>query len=291
VIQASNFSRPLWKANLEKDDIDIDMKLDVAPGCFVSGREGEIFEVLVNLIKNAVEAMPHGGTIMVSTKIDKHKIVLEIEDTGDGIAECDLKRMFEPFWTTKGSAGTGLGLVVSQKIISDHGGEISVKSEVGKGTRFKVEIPGVRSLSDESEIPIDAVLERNLKILVIDDSRQIVTLLQEILGGYRQTVLGACSGEEGLDLFNKNEVDVVICDLGMPGMSGWQVGMRVVSSCRERGISKTPFILLTGWGGQSLEQEKLTESGVDGIMEKPVDVRRLFGMIRKVAPDSTARLL
>ncbi len=291
VVQASNFSRPLWKTNLEKDDINIDMKLDITPGCFVTGRESEIFEVLVNLIKNAVEAMPHGGTIRVSTRTHKQKVVLIIEDTGEGIAECDLKRMFQPFWTTKGSSGTGLGLVVSQRIINDHGGEISVKSDVGAGTSFMVEIPGARSILDKSEIPIDTAPEKNLRILVIDDSKQIVTLLQDLLTGYRQTVLGACSGEEGLDLFSNNEVDVVICDLGMPGMSGWEVGRRVVSICRKRGISKIPFILLTGWGGQSLEQEKLDGAGVDGVMEKPVDVKKLFGMIRKVTPDPIGHVL
>ena len=116
--------------------------------------------------------------------------VLIIEDTGEGIAECDLKRMFQPFWTTKGSSGTGLGLVVSQRIINDHGGEISVKSDVGAGTSFKVEIPAARSILDESERSIDTVLEKNLRILVIDDSKQIVTLLQDLLTGYGQTVLG-----------------------------------------------------------------------------------------------------
>ena len=291
VVQASNFSRPLWKTNLEKDDINIDMKLDITPACFVTGRESEIFEVLVNLIKNAVEAMPHGGTIRVSTRTHKQKVVLIIDDTGEGIAECDLKRMFQPFWTTKGSSGTGLGLVVSQRIINDHGGEISVKSDVGAGTSFKVEIPAAKSIPDESERSIDAVLEKNLRILVIDDSKQIVTLLQDLLTGYGQTVLGACSGEEGLELFSNNEVDVVICDLGMPGMSGWEVGRRVVSICREMGIPKIPFILLTGWGGQSLEQEKLAKSGVDGVMEKPVDVKKLFGMIRKVTPDPIGHVL
>lgn len=291
VSHACNFSRPLWKTSLEKDDVNIEMKLDVASGCFVKGKESEIFEVLFNLIKNAVEAMPRGGTIRISTRTDEQKVLLMVEDTGVGIAERDLQRMFEPFWTTKGPAGTGLGLMASQKIINEHGGKISVKSEIGQGTCFKIEMPLAAPSSDQSQIRTDTSPAKNLRILVIDDSRQIVTLLKEILEGYRQKVLGACSGEEGLDLFNKNEVDVVICDLGMPGMSGWQVGKRLVSSCRQRGIPKIPFILLTGWGGQSLEQDKLTESGVDGIMEKPVDMRKLIGLISSVTPDSTKRLL
>ena len=82
-------------------------------------------------------------------------------------------------------------------------------------------------------------------------------------------------------------MDLVICDLGMPGMSGWEVGSMVRSICREKGIPKTPFILLTGWGGQSLPRGKIAESGIDSVLEKPVDRPKLFGTIQKVMSNMT----
>mgnify|MGYP000937134844 FL=1 len=281
VSQACDITRPLWKTNLEKDDLSVNVKLDLTAGCLISGIESEFFEVLVNLIKNAVEAMPQGGTISCSTKILDENVILEIQDTGSGIPESELPRMFEPFWSTKGASGTGLGLSVSRQIISDHEGSISVKSQVGYGTCFTVRLPLVKLGSIEVDSPKTQPVGHHLKILVIDDSRPIVMLLEDLFTAHGQTVLGACSGAEGLELFGNNDVDMVICDIGMPDMSGWEVGRRIVSICNQTSKSKPPFVLLTGWGGQLFESNKLKESGVDGVMEKPVDTKRLFELLNQ----------
>jgi len=287
VRQASEISRPWWSTNLEKDGIRVVMKLDLTDGCFVVGKESELFEVLVNLIKNAAEAMPNGGDIRITTCVIQNHVVLEIQDTGVGISTGDLKRLFEPFWSTKGVMGTGLGLAVSKGILSSHGGTISAASEVGKGTIFTLKLPLAESSPPQALPSLTMMLALNLKILVIDDSEPIVRLLHDLLTLQHQTVLTAVSATEGLDLFRDHEVDLVICDLGMPGMSGWEVGSMVRSICRERGIPKTPFILLTGWGGQSLPREKIAESGIDSVLEKPVDNPKLFGMIQKVMSNMT----
>ena len=100
---------------------------------------------------------------------------------------------------------------------------------------------------------------------------------------YRQKVFSATSGEEGIRIFRNNKIDMVICDLGMPGMNGWEVGKAIRAICRERGLPKTPFTLLTGWGAQELEQEKMVESAVDAIVEKPIDNKRLMAVVGKVA--------
>jgi PAS domain S-box-containing protein len=287
VKQASEISRPWWSTNLEKDGIRVVMKLDLTDGCFVTGKESELFEVLVNLIKNAAEALPNGGDIRITTCVIQDHVVLEIQDTGVGIPTGDMKRLFEPFWSTKGVMGTGLGLAVSKGILSSHGGTISAASEVGKGTIFTVKLPLAESSSPQASPSLTMMLDLNLKILVIDDSEPIARLLHDLLTQQHQTVLTAVSATEGLDLFRDHEVDLVICDLGMPGMSGWEVGSMVRSICRERGIPKTPFILLTGWGGQSLPREKIAESGIDAVLEKPVDNPKLFGMIQKVMSNMT----
>jgi len=287
VRQAVDISRPWWKTNLEKEGIRVAMELNLTDGCLVAGAESELFEVLVNLIKNAAEAVPGGGGIRITTCIIEDQVVLEVQDSGIGISNGDQKRLFEPFWTTKGAVGTGLGLAVSRGIVSSHGGTISVASTVGEGTTFTINLPLAQASSQEAAPSLSTILDLNLRILVIDDTEPLVMLLKDLLAGHGQKALAALSGTEGLALFRDNEVDLVICDLGMPEMNGWEVGKMVRSLCREKGIPKTPFILLTGWGGQFMEPDKIAESGIDGVLEKPVEVSRLFSMIQQIVLGTT----
>ena len=232
--------------------------------------------------------MPEGGKIVGSTMIVNNSVVFKIQDTGKGISEHDQGRLFEPFWTTKGSAGTGLGLSVSKKIVVDHGGTISVESQVGQGSTFTVEIPLAKEARAEPQTESSAIPAMNLRILVIDDSEPIVMLLRDLLTSCGQTVFSACSGNEGLEVFGRNELDMVVCDLGMPDKSGWEVGRRIVSICQERGISKPHFVLLTGWGGQSLEGERLRQSGVNEVLAKPVDSEKLVELLNRVAANKSS---
>jgi len=111
---------------------------------------------------------------------------------------------------------------------------------------------------------LEPIEQLNLRILVNDDSELILTLLEDLLTRYQHTVFAASSGMQGLELHKNNDVDLVLCDLGMPGMSGWEVGSGVKLLCEGRGIRKTPFILLTGWGRQTLEPDRIAQSGIDG---------------------------
>ncbi|MGP8283533.1 MAG: ATP-binding protein, partial [Desulfomonilaceae bacterium] len=270
------------KTNLEKDGIHIEMETDLSNGCFVSGKESEIFEVLINLIKNAAEAMPEGGLIRVKTSVVDDQVVLEIEDTGTGISDENMKRIFEPFWSTKGDMGTGMGLSVTHGILSSHGGEITVASKVGEGTKFTIKLPLAMAVLELSSHAMSTILDSQLRILLVDDIAPLRTLLHDLLICHGHTVLMAESGMQALDLFRNSEFDLVICDLGMPEMSGWEVGGSVKKICWEKQIPKTPFLLLTGWGGQSLGTERIEQSGIDGILEKPVNIPKLFETIRKV---------
>ena len=280
--QAFDITRPLWKTNMERNDVSINVKLEIKPGCLVCGNESEFFEVFVNLIKNAVEAMPNGGMIGASTAIRHKSVLITIQDSGKGIPESDLEKMFEPFWSTKGASGTGLGLSVSRSIVMAHGGTISAHSKSGHGTSFTIQVPLAEAVQEKTLDYFDEISTDPLTVLVIDDSKPIVTLLEDLLTAYGQTVLGACSGTDGVKLFESNHVDLVICDLGMPDMSGWEVGRNIVSISAKRSIPKPPFLLLTGWGGQTLEHARLRESGVDGVLEKPIDAKRLLGLLQKV---------
>jgi len=122
-----------------------------------------------------------------------------------------------------------------------------------------------------------------LRILVIDDVEPITTMLAELLGEFGHEAVTALSGAEGLQVYREQSIDLVICDLGMPDINGWEVGKSIKDLCEQRGVPKVPFILLTGWGGQLRETTKMEESGVDAVVEKPMDPSRLRMVIQELA--------
>jgi signal transduction histidine kinase len=139
---AAEILSPLWKTQPEETGPKIDLQLDLKEGCLTLGRENEVFEVLVNLIRNAAEALPAGGAIHVETRREAEEVVINVRDTGPGISEEDLTRVFQPFWSTKGlGIGKGMGLAVTHGLVKGHGGVISVQSKPGKGAAFTVRLP------------------------------------------------------------------------------------------------------------------------------------------------------
>ncbi len=281
VEQAVEMSKPWWKSGPEKEGIKIRLDQRLKSKCLVTGRKSELFEVVVNLIKNAVEALPKGGNIVIETLPQDDDVFLRVRDNGVGIPEEKIRKVFEPFFTTKGSQGTGMGLASSFGIVRGHGGEMSVQSQQGRGTVFTVRLLRTMAHSNDTAPPaIECVL--NWRVLVIDDHWPIVELLRQGLTGYGPTVLSALSGSEGIKTFQAESVDLVVCDLGMPGMSGWEVGKRIKEICEDRGMLKTPFILLTGWGDRGQEDDRRIESGVDAVVEKPADVRKLIEVARQL---------
>jgi PAS domain S-box-containing protein len=281
---AADISRPLWKAEPEKRGTKVNLQLNLEQGCLVQGKENEIFEVLVNLIRNAAEAMPDGGNIEVKASKKDDEVVIKVRDTGMGIADEDISRVFQPFWSTRGvGIGKGMGLAVTHGLVKRHGGTISVHSQEGAGTTFTIRLPLAPASVARTELqPMDVAAAR-LTILIIDDEPQVAALLERILTKASHTVFKALSGEEGLTVFHKESVDLVICDLGMPGMSGWDVGKAIRSICREKEIAKPAFVLLTGWGGQDLERAKIAESGTDAVVAKPIDSASLLATVQEIA--------
>ena len=252
--QAVEMTKPWWKSNPEKDGITISLATDLTDGCFVSGKKNELFEVGVNLIKNATEACPKGGKINVRVFADEDRVVFQVQDDGVGIDEANLGKVFQPFWTTKGFQGTGMGLSSSYGIVTRHGGKISVESVEGRGTTFTVTLPKAWSQTEVPNQGISRISKVKLRILVVDDVDTLLKTIEDGLALYGQEVFTATSGKEALAIFNEKTVDVVVCDLGMEGMNGWEVSRAMKATCFQKGIPKTPFILLTGWGGQLSEQ-------------------------------------
>jgi len=283
VRNAAELSEPLWKSDIEKKGISIDMDLDLEDGCLVKGQENEMLEVLVNLTRNAAQALPEGGSIILKTLKEIDEVVVTIRDTGTGIAEDDLPKIFQPFWSTKGvGIGKGMGLAVCHGLVKRHGGGISVQSKVGLGTTFTIRLPLAREQVAKMAEPIARSAEGKPTILVIDDDQNVATLLERIFAKAGHTVFKALSGEEGLSIFNEQSANVVICDLGMPALNGWDVGKAIRLICMEREITKPAFVLLTGWGGQELEKEKISESGVDAVIAKPIDSCTVISTIREI---------
>jgi PAS domain S-box-containing protein len=283
VFQAVEISKPWWKDNRQKDGGSISLRQKVEKGMMIEGLENQIFEVVTNLIKNAVEACSHGGNVDVSIHSDDGFAVIEVADTGSGIPEEFLGKIFDPFWTSKKTnIGTGLGLAVCHGIVETHGGAITATSKVGVGTVFTVKLP----LSDRQllEEPLEqSFIPLAHRVLIIDDMEPIVEMLGQVLEQMDYTIFSALSGEQAIDIFKSEDVDVVICDLVMPGIDGLKVGQALKAICMERKTPKTPFILLTGWGGQTMEDLAVRESGIDAILEKPVDMKRLLDTIGKLA--------
>jgi CheY-like chemotaxis protein len=231
---------------------------------------------MTNMIFNAIEALPEGGKIEIRTFSRKDKVTIQISDTGIGMSEEVRKKAFEPFFTTKPFTNTGLGLSMSYGIIKRIGGEIELESKVGRGTTFTILLPV--GGEGKEELVVSSLIRKGkeARILVIDDEESVRNVLSRILCQVNHRVTVAKDGGEGLKLFREKEFDMVLTDLGMPGMSGWEVckAIKEMSSC-------IPVGMITGWG-MELDQAKKEESGIDFVISKPFD----FNLILKVVDET-----
>jgi CheY-like chemotaxis protein len=232
--------------------------------------------VLTNIIFNAVDAMPEGGTLSLFTKSQADEWVeAAISDTGIGMTEEVKKKVFDPFFTTKGVTNSGLGMSVSYGIVKRHGGEIVIESELGKGTTFVLHLPsGLGEEQPEEKLAEPAEKKvRSVRILVIDDEESVRDILHRMLGAKGHRVVVASNGEEGIERFRSERFDLVFTDLGMPRISGWEVGKAIKEI-----NPKVPIAMITGWG-MELNREKMGESGIDLVISKPFNFDQVIQLI------------
>jgi PAS domain S-box-containing protein len=277
-------TRTRWRDQAEVRNVKIDVALHLGKVANIKGNGSELREVYTNLIFNAVDAMPAGGRIDITTSMDADDTVVEVRDTGKGMDEEVRARIFDPFFTTKGSNGMGLGMSVVYGIVERHRGKISVDSEVDVGTCFTIRIPGAER--NDSGGPISEVLtpERTANILVVDDEEDILELVADILGTHGHRIRTEASGAKGLEALRGDvDYDLVICDLGMREMSGWEVVSTIRRDDRRLGI-----ILLTGWGA-TLPKEKIDEFGIDAVLNKPFQMQKLLAVVQEVLDRREAR--
>jgi signal transduction histidine kinase/ActR/RegA family two-component response regulator len=283
VQQVLDLTRARWSDMPQREGILIQMRTELAPDLApIMGIESEIREALVNLVFNAVDAMPDGGALTLRTKASPNGstsvpplyVHVEVADMGLGMDEETRRRCFEPFFTTKGERGTGLGLAMVFGVTQRHNAEIEIESVVGKGTIVRLTFPIPATTSAMVQTAHPSAVPSPLSILLVDDDPLMIKSLRDTLEGDGHTVVTANGGQEGIDVFlaaadGREQFAVVITDLGMPRVDGRKVATHV----KARSPS-TPVILLTGWG-QRLVAEGDVPPHVDRVLSKPPKLREL----------------
>jgi signal transduction histidine kinase len=295
VQQVIELTRARWSDQPQRRGIMIELKLGLAPDLLdIRGADNEIRDALTNLIFNAVDALPDGGVIEVRTSMPAdpaqgsarmRQVCLEVSDTGVGMDEETRRRCLEPFFTTKGERGTGLGLAMVYGMAQRHGCALEIDSKPGAGTTIRLVFPVVSAASPSSaRVPALRVPTRSLRILVVDDDPVLNDSLRNTLQeeGHRVTV--ADGGQAGIDAFRgarqtSEPFDVVITDLGMPYVDGRQVvdGVRAAAP-------DTPIIMLTGWGQRLLADNEQAPQ-VDRLLSKPPRLHELRTALAELTAD------
>jgi signal transduction histidine kinase len=276
VEHAVSLTMPRWSNQALATGTCISVRTDLTEIPLIRGNPAELRESLTNLIFNAVDALPEGGTIRIETKVEGETALLRISDNGVGMDESTTQRCLEPFFTTKGESGTGLGLSVVHGIIKRHGGTMEIATDPGMGTSFTLRFPAQALVQDfEAPEPVPA-LERSLRILVVDDQPIICELMAELLRTDGHVVDAAGSGGSALVKLRQIHFDLCVADLAMPGMSGDQLADMI----KELSPS-TPVILLTGFGDLLEGTDKYTQN-IDLVLSKPAtltDLRRAISCV------------
>jgi GAF domain-containing protein/CheY-like chemotaxis protein len=244
----------------------------------VVGDAAELREAMTNLILNAVDAMPQGGTLSLTTAAVEDRVEVTVADSGIGIPAAVRDKIFDPFFTTKGPQGTGLGLSMTYGIISRHGASVAVESEEGRGSAFRIVFPSAMEVAPAVAAPsVDARPVQPIKCLVVDDETAVRVVLGDILesAGHSVVVLG--DGAEAIARFRDEPFDLVLTDLAMPRVSGWQVARAV-----KQIAPHVPVFLVTGFGVE-LSAEERRAHGVDLVLVKPLQMQEILDAVAEVA--------
>jgi PAS domain S-box-containing protein len=274
---AVEITRSRWKTESERRNVRVRIVMECDKTPPILGNATELREVFTNLILNASDAMPQGGTLTLRCFRIGGEVHAEVEDTGVGMTEEIRRHLFDPFFTTKGNSGTGLGMSVAYGIVTRHEGTIQVDTALGKGTRFLLTFPASDVVAeDHGAAPVEAPRPRQPgRILVIDDEQPIAQLIQDALSIEGHNVDVAMSAVEGLRMADLSDYDLVLTDLGMPDMSGWEVAARI----REQDPS-LPVVLVTGWG-TTIDDAEVARSGIAGVVHKPFEIRDLVDTVHR----------
>jgi signal transduction histidine kinase/ActR/RegA family two-component response regulator len=291
VMEVIAMTRPRWRDIPQREGVVLEIKTELAGGLpQIRENQGELREAITNLVLNSVDAMPKGGVLTLGTRVlhrrSEHgeitpRVIVEVRDTGVGMDELTRQRCLEPFFTTKGPKGSGLGLAMVYGMMRRHQGCIEIDSQEGHGTIVRlmlnpVETPVAAPQPVEMEVGIPP-----LRILCIDDDQRIGAMLQQVLTSRNHQVEIADGGQKGVDAFRRAQkrgepFQVVITDLGMPNVDGRQIVRMVKDES-----PATPVIMLTGWAAM-MDQEAHLPKDVDAIVSKPAGIDQLLEVLAQV---------
>lgn len=239
---------------------------------YIMGNALDLRRAFTNIIFNAMDAMPYGGVLSIKSEVEDWKAIIRFTDTGIGMTPETIERIFDPFFSTKGEDGSGLGMTEVSGVITRHNGWMDIESEVGKGTKIIVYIPTTEKTTKEFVAPKTTAFTKG-RILAIDDEEYVLEVIEELLAEFGHEVSATTSAENALERFRKEKYDIVITDLGMPEMSGWELAKEI-----KKIDPTTPVIIVTGWI-INLEQEKIKEKGVDFTLKKPYSKKELDNVV------------
>ncbi|MBI5367189.1 MAG: response regulator [Planctomycetes bacterium] len=273
-------TRPKWRDQAQAAGRTILVELDPASPPEVICHESELREALVNLLFNAIDALPLGGTITLRARAQGEHVRIEVADTGTGMSEEVQRRCMEPFFTTKGAKGTGLGLAMVHGIMRRHQGRVEIESATGLGTTVSLLLPiGLPSGAGVATAPPSGPVRR-LRVLVAEDEPLVGRMLLELLSSEGHAVQLAASGVEALEKFAAGRFDVVLTDRAMPEMNGDALALAL-----KRAEPAIPVIMLTGFGAlMNAHGEK--PAGVDEVLAKPVTRAALRSTLEQVSARS-----
>ena len=277
VLSCVEFTRTSWEGDALRSGHPISLHTELEPGLHALGNPSEIREVVRNLIINSVHAMPRGGSIIIRARSEGERAIISVEDNGVGMTEEVRESIFDPYFTTKGKAGTGLGMSIVYNIIMRHHGALRVDSAPGEGTRIHMEVPRCEAPShDVGVADLAGCTPQDATILVVDDEPSIVELLCGVLTRAGFKVHAAHDGAAAVALLEKLRFDLVLTDLGMVPVTGWDVARRA-RQCHP-GIA---VALVTGWASE-IDPQGTRRQSVDRVITKPFDLDRVVATVREL---------
>ena len=278
VRRAVELTTPKWQGELGASGVRIEIEVSLPSVPAITGNVRELTQAISNLIFNAVEAMPKGGLIRIVTSEKGKGVRVTVSDTGGGMSKEVQERLYENFFTTK-AHGQGLGMGVVRGIVRRLGGEIEIESRPGEGTSIALVFPPARPVAAAGEaataVDSDAPTKRG-RILVVDDDGINREICVEVLGPLGHEIHTVAGGSEALERITRDRFDLVITDLSMPGVSGWDVAKQV-----KKASPSTRVMLLSGWSVQQ-EPEKIRAAGIDLVLSKPVQLNELVQAVQRL---------
>jgi len=289
-------TRARWSDLPQQRGVMVQLQMQLAPSLpEIMGAESEIRDALTNLIFNAVDAMPDGGTLTLRTRLaatdpsedpPQRRVLVEVSDSGIGMSEETRRRCLEPFYTTKGERGTGLGLAMVYGMVQRHSAELEIESVLGQGSTLRLVFPVAEPAQGATtRLPNLSVAARGLSILLIDDDPLLIQSLRDVLESDGHVVTAADGGQHGIDAFTaalerRTPFDAVITDLGMPYVDGRKVAAAIGASS-----PGTPIILLTGWGKRMISEDDIPPH-VGRVLSKPPKIMELRAALAALVADA-----